>query len=105
MKEIRPTSVSILGKEFEIRYMEKVDSDDSSGECCSDEQIIKIRNKHPFEGIRDTLLHEVIHAVEESLLLKMNEKQVHALAVGLLQVFRANEHFVKFLTEKKKRGK
>jgi hypothetical protein len=38
-----------------------------------------------------TLLHEIIHAVESSLGLEMSEQTVTSLAAGMYQVMRANK--------------
>jgi hypothetical protein len=101
-----PQSVVVIGKTFTIEYVEKVDDDDNSGECDDAAQIIKVNRKQHAESIKDTLLHEVIHAVERQLDLRMKEKQVHALAVGMLQVLRENPTFVAFLTaQARKRGR
>lgn len=49
--------------------------------------------------LRDTLLHEVIHAVDYSMCLGLEERQVHALAAGLLGVLRDNPGFTALLLQ------
>jgi hypothetical protein len=39
----------------------------------------------------ETLLHEIIHGVDESLMLKLSENKVNLLAAGLVTVFRDNK--------------
>lgn len=93
-----PRTVRVIGKTFAIEYVDKVDDEDSAGEHRRDAQLIKVRvGQHP-ETLRETLLHEVIHAVEEQLDLGMKERQVHSLAIGLFQVLRENRDLVEFIT-------
>ena len=69
-----PRTVRVIGKTFAIEYVDKVDDEDSAGEHRRDAQLIKVRvGQHP-ETLRETLLHEVIHAVEEQLDLGMKER-------------------------------
>lgn len=49
--------------------------------------------------LRDTVLHEIIHAVDFSMYLGLEERQVHALAAGLLGVLRDNPQLTQFLTQ------
>lgn len=49
--------------------------------------------------LRDTVLHEVIHAVDFSMYLGLEERQVHALAAGLLGVLRDNPEFTALLLQ------
>lgn len=98
-----PQSIQVLGKTYAVEFVDKVDDKDSFGEHEMSTQKIKIKNEQHHESSRETLLHEVIHAVEEQLDLGMKEKQVHGLAVGLFQVLRENAALLAFITEKKRR--
>ena len=93
-----PRTVRVIGKTFAIEYVEAVDDEGNSGEHRRDDQLIKIKLKQHPETLRETLLHEVIHAVEEQLDLGMKERQVHSLAIGLFQVLRENRDLVEFIT-------
>ena len=102
-----PRTVRVIGKTFAIEYVEAVDDEGNSGEHRRDDQLIKIKLKQHPETLRETLLHEVIHAIDEQLDLGMKEQQVHRLAIGLFQVLRENGDFVRFITASipTKRGK
>lgn len=100
-----PAAILIIGKTFAVEYVDKVDDDDSSGEQRRDLQLIKVKGGQHPETLRETLLHEVIHAVEEQIALKLKERQVHALAMGLFQVMRENPALVRFLTAPTKGGR
>ncbi len=98
-----PNVVSVIGKTYAILTVDSVDSEDSCGEHELQRQEIKIKKDLHAEAARDTLLHELIHAVDEQLDLRLKHRQVHALAAGLLQVLRENPDLVRFLTERQKR--
>ena len=44
------------------------------------------------------LLHEILHAIDEQLDMRLKHRQVHALAVAIMQVLRENDDLVGFLT-------
>lgn len=104
MKDSPPKRVRIIGKNYKIRHVKKVDKAHSFGEHDVAWQLIKVRRNQCFEALRDTTMHEVTHAVEEQLDLGMKERQVHALAAGLLQVLRENPSLVRFLTARNRRS-
>lgn len=99
----RPTQIRVVGKTYAVLFVDEVDSEDSNGEHDLQRQEIKVKNAIHPELAMDTLLHEVLHAIDEQLDLRLKHKQVHALAVGILQVLRENDHLVKFLTKKERR--
>jgi hypothetical protein len=98
-------SLNILGKTFKIEWLEELP--DALGETYTNRQIIRMQKGLPAETEQETLLHEVIHAVEESLALGMSESQVHALACGLFAVLRDNNQTLKryYGTTRTPRGK
>ena len=52
------------------------------------------------DSMRETLLHEVIHACERAGLLDMDEHQVHVLARNLYAFMRDNPAAVEWLTDR-----
>lgn len=81
-------SLNILGKTFKIEWLAELQ--DALGETHTNRQLIKMQKGMPPDTEQETLLHEVIHAVDESLALGMTEGQVHGLACGLFAVFKDN---------------
>ena len=94
----RPERIRILGKAF--RLTNEV-ADDLNGECDTDTQTIAVRDGQPLESEQDTLLHEVIHAIDEAMDAKMKETQVKKLATGLLAVMKDNPGLTAYLRRKK----
>jgi hypothetical protein len=86
-------SLRILGKNFQVKWEDNV-ADDAIGMCETHRQIIRVEKGLPKETEEDTLLHEVIHAVDETLGLGLSERQVIALASGLLAVYNDNQSII-----------
>lgn len=107
-----PTSLRILGKSWEVAEAPTDFTD--SGSCNRDYQKIVVSTTQPLDNVKDTLLHEVLHAVDYCMATKLTEDQVAALATGLLAVFLDNPTIMEFLnagstatrdTGPRKRGK
>lgn len=98
---MRPASVKVLGQKFTITFTEgdPLDADDL-GECAVDSLSIAVRDKLNPEKERLVLLHEVIHAIEDVLNLKLSEKQVEGLETGVYALIRDNPAFIKYLRTK-----
>lgn len=96
-----PASVSIIGKEYKIQLVERNDfvtlKEGEDGECDRDDQIIKVRIGKSIDYTKDTVIHECIHALEDSFKLKLSERQVETLATGLVALFNDNPELTKFL--------
>lgn len=95
---MRPEKIKILGKVFRVNNGPL--AEDLMGECDNDKQLILIRDGQPLESEQDTLLHEVLHAVDEAMGLKMKEAQVKGCATGLLAVLKDNPRFATYLRRK-----
>lgn len=93
-------SLRILGKTFEVLWVDEV-AEDAIGMCETHRQRIVMMKGLPVDTERDTLLHEVIHAIDETMGTELTEQQVVALASGLLAVFNDNH---KELTDYLKNG-
>jgi hypothetical protein len=55
---------------------------------------IELDANAPFDVIRETLLHEVIHAVDYQTRCELTEDQVFRLSMGLATVLARNPHLV-----------
>jgi hypothetical protein len=98
----RPERIRILGKPFAVQYVSGVPlEDDLNGECDTDKQQILVRDGQPLESEQDTLLHEVLHAVEEAVDARLKETQVKKVATALLAVLKDNPSLVTYLRRKR----
>lgn len=91
-----PSSVVILGRVYNIDQKDFIDGD-LLGQCDSDALKIMIKKNQPEILEADTLLHEILHAIDDAMQTKMKERQVHCTATGLLALFKDNPDFVKYM--------
>lgn len=94
-----PTQVRVLGKIFKIRSLKEDEYPDADGTMQIDSQEIGVRMKPALAYMQDTLLHETIHSIDETLFLKMTEKQVSQLASVLLGVLKDNPEFTRWILQ------
>jgi hypothetical protein len=92
-----PASLSIIGREVPIKVVDVFP--DQLGEYSYDDYAIKIKSgQHPLAEA-DTLLHECIHAIDDCFQLKLSERQVYCLAVGVIALLRDNKTMMPYLAE------
>lgn len=60
---------------------------------------IRVNPSQSDDQARDTLLHEVIHAIDNVDALCLSEDQVRRVATGLRAVFTANPEFGKWVCQ------
>lgn len=94
-----PKQVKVLGKTFKVVPLKEDEHEDADGIMIIDEQLICVRDKPAQEYMADTLLHETIHAIDETLFLKMTERQVSNIASVLLQVLKDNPEFTSWILQ------
>jgi len=92
-----PTSLSIVGREVPVKVVDEFPS--QLGEYSYEDYSIKIKSgQHPLAAV-DTLLHECIHAIDDCFQLKMSERQVYCVTVGVIALLRDNRDMLAYLTE------
>ena len=75
--------MTILGKRYKIKYLDAESIQGSFGSIQRQHGLILINKDTTADQQAETLLHEVIHAVDEELLIGLEEADVARLAVGL----------------------
>lgn len=104
----RPLRVRVLGKQYDLAYVppdspKLMDGEDALvGQCDSEKQRILIAEGQPLESEQDTVLHEVLHAVDFAMsgVEDAPEAVIRRLATGFLAVIKDNPSFVKYLSTK-----
>jgi hypothetical protein len=99
--QVIPDKVNIFGREYNITVKElldgSTDKEETLGQCLNDKLIIEIKKEqHPLLEA-DTLLHEIIHALDEVMQTRMSERQVCCIATGLIGVLKTNTEFNEYL--------
>jgi hypothetical protein len=90
-----PTHVRIVGRVYNVVVKEELTG--LWGQCDYDNLRIDIKQgQHPLLEA-DTLLHEVVHAIDDAMQTKLTERQVHCTATGLIALLRDNQEFLEYL--------
>lgn len=106
-----PTRIRVLGKVYSIEETENVqggeDHEVLSGHCAPLLCHIQVSTEQHIQQIRDSLLHELLHAIwsESGLCCTIGEERieehlVHTLASAILALLRDNPALVRYLTAK-----
>jgi hypothetical protein len=91
-----PKTLKIIGKRYKIIKRKDFDS---YGESDEQKQTIKLREEMLPDLELDTLIHEITHAIDHQMSLKMTERQVHGVGTGLAAVFIDNPKLLEYLKE------
>jgi hypothetical protein len=89
-----PSSVVVLGKVYSII---KSDHIEECGLTEPHECKIWISTNISPQQMKDTLLHELVHAIDYEMHLGMKERQVHCVATGILDMLNRNPQLVNCL--------
>lgn len=93
-----PKSIRIIGKDYKIEPIEDTSLGTSDwGRADHFKQKLSYLVDQTPQQLRDTMLHEVIHAIEYGVKLDLSERDVHALSAGICQVLWDNPEFSKWL--------
>jgi carbonic anhydrase len=104
---LRPAKVKVLGKTYSIDFVPAehsgltLDGEQVTGLCDTDKQTIHIQDGMHVESEQDTLLHEVMHAIERAMDLDVEDTIVYRLATGVIAVLKDNQSFVSYLRRRK----
>lgn len=95
-----PEFVRIVGRTYEIVATHGLLATAGCyGQCDTPTQrIIFDPDVHQEQQI-DTVLHEVVHGIDEAMVTGLTEEQVRALSTALLAVLRDNPDFTRFITQ------
>lgn len=88
-------------KTYRIRYVVKVDKDDSFGECDFTRKRISVKKGQPTDEMANTVLHEILHAIcdekQLGLTREVEEEVVTGITNGLHSLISDNPRFTKKL--------
>lgn len=74
--------MKILGHRYEVRYGD-LSGEEYRGRCHTRKNVLEIGTDIAVSHREDTLLHEMLHAIDDVLSLGLDEQQVVRLAAGL----------------------
>ena len=77
-------NITILGKQYEVKFIDSDSMVGQAGGANSMSQVICINKEQGHQQQADTLVHEVIHVISYDLGLDLDEATVRRLACGLI---------------------
>jgi len=100
MKSLK--EINILGKCYSIvPCSEKYGNSEVLGQCVYWSQFIFLNHLLKKDNTLETLLHEVIHALEGEFKLNLKENQVRTLSVAMYSVLKENPDIWKMIWRKR----
>jgi hypothetical protein len=97
-----PSKIRLFGKIVPIYKDETLEG--QFGEWEPFNHKIRIKPDLPLDVEADTLIHEIIHGIDDSLLLQLRERQVHNLGMAIIAVLKDNKELMSYLNEVVKDG-
>jgi hypothetical protein len=95
MKQLPPASLKIVGRDISVELLDVMD--DRVGEMDHNTNTIRITKGQQQLTEADTLLHECLHSIDECFQLKLSERQVYCLAVGVLALLKDNPEMLEYI--------
>ena len=98
-----PTSIRIAGRTWKVRRKSAAQMGESAGLCHYGKAELDVLHRQPPFDSRDTLLHEVLHAIlmrhgfERTV--EVEEAFVNPIATELIGVLQDNPEFAQWLSE------
>lgn len=98
-----PRSVLVGPHRYELRFVSGLQHEDGEsllGQCNSDLLVIELEESQPESLLRETVVHELVHAIASQWTLGdegSEEQWANAVGVGMLQVLLFNPELVKWL--------
>ncbi|MDF2485842.1 MAG: hypothetical protein K0R46_2010 [Herbinix sp.] len=87
-----PENIKVGYKDYKVVKVNNLDDGTNLlfGEVTYVDEVIKLANKYPENQMKLTLIHELVHAVDDMLGIDLKEEQVVKLGTGLYQVIKDN---------------
>ena len=87
-----PERVKVLYKNYQVKQVENLHNgaNDLYGQIDYNSETISLRSDSSEEQKRATLVHEMVHALDEIFIIGLKEKQVEKLGNALYALIRDN---------------
>jgi hypothetical protein len=94
-----PNTFKLFNQMWSIRSAQpkELENNDLLGMCYPETNEILLNPNQTPDSIAHTLLHELIHSIESKLHLNLTETQVDLLALGIIDLYRANPNMLHLL--------
>lgn len=85
-----PETFTLFNQNWKIRAADKFELQDDLGQCRPDNFEILLNTDQSEESLRHTILHELVHCIEQKLHLEFSERQTDLIALGLIDLLSTN---------------
>jgi hypothetical protein len=96
--KLPPDEIRVVGKRWGLLCRgDLIESQEAFGLTDIREQVIYYTDSVTPSQMRDTVIHELFHAIDMTIGLEMSEAQVHGMAAGVYAVLEDNPDFADWL--------
>lgn len=91
-------NVKIGYRNYGLKFEDAIYTDEPKelyGEIKYDDEVIRISKKFSLKQQAATILHEVLHGIDEDREIDLTEKQVSQISIGLFDVMAKNSQLFK----------
>lgn len=92
-----PRSVRIMGKLYKLVVTE---AEDVLGLSDNTNNVLSYRDDQHWQQKRDSVLHEILHSIDYSVAIGLEERQIHALGAGLYQLISENPTLMRWIARR-----
>jgi hypothetical protein len=85
-----PSKFKLFSQTWCIRGALPGEIGDDLGQCRPDQLEILLNPNQVEESLRHTLIHEIVHSIEQKQQLELTERQTDLIALGLMDLFLTN---------------
>ena len=99
IKKLIGTKIDILGYEYNIKPLSVEETERTYGICHTYGHLIEIDPSLRGLTADDTIMHELVHAIDHTLSLGLSEATVHRLGYALGLLLRNNQNLVEYFKD------
>lgn len=94
--------IKILGLNYDIKLVETENLNGFYGEIIHKQELIRLNKEHTSQRLAECLIHEINHAVDAELKLKLSENTISRLSNCWYQIIVDNPHIFEYKWKKEK---
>ena len=92
----KPNSMRVMGKNYKVLHLDLKgkggDGMDLYGDLQYRTNLIRVEKSLCRDQMTDSLIHEALHAIDDSLCIGLKEKQIRAISAFVLDIISENPH-------------
>ena len=88
--------IKILGLNYDIKFVKSENINGFYGEIVHKQEQIRLNTEHTSQRMKECLIHEINHAVDAELKLKLSEDTISRLSNVWYQIIVDNPHIFEY---------